>query len=157
MKFFQKLAYAGGFLSLMMAATPDDELQKNQFAVATQVNCGGRTWTHDELLGNVGERPVYTIIHQNRIYIRWDGNPDQSRKSQAFDNTAILLHMDNNKFPNNTEGNRIVNSCVNSIDPSTMGNNYLGTQQGNMIPCNNKPITDGLMLGTFRGGDGVRT
>ncbi|MCF0062798.1 T9SS type A sorting domain-containing protein [Dyadobacter chenwenxiniae] len=157
MKFLQKLAYASGLLSLMMAATPDDELQKNQFAFATQVNCGGRTWTHDELLGNVGGRPVYTIINQNRIYIRWDGNPDQSRKSQAFDNTAILLHMDNNRFPNDANGNRIVNSCVNSIDPSTMGNNYLGTQQGNMIPCNGKPITDGLRLGTYIGGDNVKT
>ncbi|MCF0052060.1 T9SS type A sorting domain-containing protein [Dyadobacter sp. LJ53] len=157
MKFLQKLAYASGLLSLMMAATPDDELQKNQFAFATQVNCGGRTWTHDELLGNVGGRPVYTIINQNRIYIRWDGNPDQSRKSQAFDNTAILLHMDNNRFPNDANGNRIVNSCVNSIDPSTMGNNYLGAQQGNMIPCNGKPITDGLRLGTYIGGDNVKT
>ncbi|MCE7068420.1 T9SS type A sorting domain-containing protein [Dyadobacter sp. CY326] len=157
MKFLQKLVYASGLLSLMMAATPDDELQKNQFALATQVNCGGRTWTHDELLGNVGGRPVYTIIHENRIYIRWDGNPDQSRKSQAFDNTAILLHMDNNRFPNDENGNRIVNSCVNSIDPSTMGNNYLGAQQGNMIPCNGKPITDGLRLGTYIGGDNVKT
>ena len=163
MKFLQKLIFASGLLGLM-AATSDDALRKEQMAVASQVTCGTKpgtsqpmVWTHDEMLGNVGGKPVYTIIHQNRIYIRWDGNPDPSRKNQAFDNTAILLHMDNNKFPNNTEGNRIVNSCINSIDPSTMGNNYLGTQQGNMIPCNNKPITDGLMLGTFRGGDGVRT
>ncbi|MCF2497610.1 T9SS type A sorting domain-containing protein [Dyadobacter chenhuakuii] len=163
MKLLQKLIFASGLLSLM-AATSDDALRKNQLAVASQVYCGIKPgtneplkWTHDEFLGNVGGKPVYTIIHQNRIYIRWDGNPDQSRKNEAFENTAILLHMDNNKFPNNTEGNRVVNACINSIDPSTMGNNYLGTQQGNMIPCNNKPITDGLMLGTYKGGDGVRT
>ncbi|MCF0052061.1 T9SS type A sorting domain-containing protein [Dyadobacter sp. LJ53] len=163
MKFLQKLIFASGLLGLM-AATSDDALRKEQMAVASQVICGTKpgttqpmVWTHDEFLGNVGGKPVYTIIHQNRIYIRWDGNPDPSRKNQAFENTAILLHMDNNKFPNNTDGNRIVNSCINSIDPSTMGNNYLGAQQGNMIPCNNKPITDGLMLGTYRGGDGVRT
>jgi hypothetical protein len=154
MKFLQKLIFASGLLGLM-AATSDDALRKSQLAVATQVNCGGRTWTHDEMLGNVGGRPVYTIIHQNRIYIRWDGNPDGSRKNQAFENTAILLHMDNNKFPNNPEGNRIVNTCINSIDPSTMGNNYLGTQQGDVIPCNGKPIKDGMKLGTYKGGDGV--
>ncbi|MCF2490842.1 T9SS type A sorting domain-containing protein [Dyadobacter sp. CY347] len=163
MKFLQKLIFASGLLGLM-AATSDDALRKNQLAVASEVYCGIKPgtnqplkWTHDEFLGNVGGKPVYTIIHQNRIYIRWDGNPDPSRKNEAFDNTAILLHMDNNKFPNNSEGNRVINTCINSIDPSTMGNNYLGTQQGNMIPCNNKPITDGLMLGTYRGGDGVRT
>jgi uncharacterized protein (DUF2141 family) len=163
MKFLQKLFYASWLLGLM-AATSDDALRENQLAAATQVICGkipgtntDLKWTHDEFLGNVGGKPVYTIIHQNRIYIRWDGNPDQSRKNQAFENTAILLHMDNNKFPNNTDGNRIVNTCINAIDPSTMGNNYLGTQQGNIIPCNNKPIKDGMKLGTYVGGDGVRT
>ncbi|GGB94885.1 T9SS type A sorting domain-containing protein [Dyadobacter sediminis] len=156
MKFLLKIAYVCGLLGLV-AAKSDNKLSENQTAVASQVICGGRTWTHDEFLGNFMGKGVYTIIHENRIYIRWNGNSDPSRINSAFDNTAILLHLDTNRFPNNTQGNDVINHCVNAIDPSTMSTGYLKPAIGNAIPCNNKLITDNLLLGTYIGTDRVKT
>lgn len=156
MKFLHKLLYVCGLFGLI-AAKSDDKLPDNQTAVAAQVICAGRTWTHDEFLGNFMGKGVYTIIHDNRIYIRWNGNSDPSRINSAFDNTAILLHLDTNRFPNNAQGNYAISHCVNAIDPSTMSTGYLKPAIGNAIPCNNKLITDNLLLGTYIGTDRVKT
>ncbi|KAA6438982.1 T9SS type A sorting domain-containing protein [Dyadobacter flavalbus] len=156
MKFLLKLIYVCGLFGLF-AAKSDDNRPENQSAVASQVICAGRTWTHDEFLGNFNGKGVYTIIHENRIYIRWDGNSDPSRIRSAFDNTAILLHLDTNRFPNDAQGNYAVNHCVNGVDPSTMSTGYLKPAIGNAIPCNNKLITDNLLLGTYVGTDRVKT
>lgn len=154
LRFLQKLAYCGAVAVGLMAAKADDAVIA---PAATQVTCGGVTWTHDEFLGNFNGQAVYTIIQDNRIYIRWNGNSDPSRINKAFDNIAILVHLDTNRFPNNTAGNAIVNGCVNTIDPTTMGNNYLQPAVDGGIPCNNKVIGNDVLLGTYIGGDGVKT
>jgi hypothetical protein len=125
---------------------------------ATRVYCGGQYWTHDEPLGRFnGDKMIYTLIHENRIYIRWDGNSNPDRINNAFDNIGILLHTPENRFPNTPEGAALINRCVNSVDPSTYGNGYLGPLEDGVIKCNGKPFTDGLLMGTFLGETGKRT
>lgn len=150
MKLLQKLFYVCAFFALV-AATPYDSLQSNRVA-AVQVDCGGRRWTDGELLGKDGPNRVWTLIIENRIYIR-----KENSGNYAHDNTAVLFFLDTGLFPNNDTGKAVVDHCVNSADPSTYTNGYLKPQVGNVIPCNNKNISDKLLLGTYIGGDGVRS
>lgn len=150
MKLLQKLFYVCAFFALV-AATPYDSLRSNRVA-AVQVDCGGRRWTDGELLGKDGPNRVWTLIVDNRIYIR-----KENSGNYAHDNTAVLFFLDTGLFPNNDAGKAVVDHCVNSADPSTFTNGYLKPQVGNAIPCNNKLITDKLYLGVYIGGDGVKS
>ncbi|WP_159470936.1 T9SS type A sorting domain-containing protein [Dyadobacter sp. 3J3] len=150
MKLLQKLIYVCAFF-VLVAATPYDSLQTNRVA-AVQVDCGGRRWTDGELLGKDNGDRVWTLIVENRIYIR-----KENSGIYAHDNTAVLFYLDTGLFPNNTAGNAIVNGCVNAADPSTFTNGYLKPQVGNAISCNNKLIKDSLYLGVYIGGDRVKS
>lgn len=55
-------------------------------------------------------------------------------------------------------GDQVVGNCVNSGDPSTINNGYLQPKNSNgAIPCNGKPIANNTLIGTYIGGDRVKT
>jgi hypothetical protein len=153
MKILRKLIYVGALFSLI-AATPYDSLRNNRAAAPVQVSCGGRIWTDGELLGEDNGEKVWTVVFQNRVYIRTANNP-----ALAHNNSQVLYNVYKNGvrvFPPDIYTN-LINGCVNEEDPSTISNGYLQPQVGNVIRCNNKPITDRLFLGDYIGGDGVRS
>lgn len=150
MKLLQKFMGVIALFSLI-AATQDDSLKNNR-AAAVQVKCGGRTWTDGELLGRDNGDRIWTVIIENRIYIKKENTP-----GRAHDNTGVLFNLDTGLFPVNNGGDKVVDGCVNSADPSTYSNGYLKPQQGNTIICNNKPITDKLFLGTYVAQDKRKT
>ncbi len=114
--------------------------------LATRVSCGGRTWTHGELLGHTGDgQPVYTRITDNRIYLNWNG--------RVPDNIWILYHLQEGTFPVNGSNDALINGCVNPVDPSTAPVNLLGTN-GSQITCNGVTMPDGNRLGVFVGSTG---
>ncbi|GLU54284.1 hypothetical protein Dfri01_37450 [Dyadobacter frigoris] len=134
-----------------MAATPYDSLQSNRVA-AVQVSCGGRIWTDGELLGEDNHEKVWTVIFENRVYIRKENNP-----AKVHNNSQVLynVYKDGIRVFPPDQATNLINSCVNEEDPSTISNGYLQPQIGNVIRCNNKPITDKLFLGDYIGGDRV--
>ncbi|MBE9461013.1 T9SS type A sorting domain-containing protein [Dyadobacter subterraneus] len=150
MKLLQKLFYVCAFFALV-AATPYDSLQSNRVA-AVQVSCGGRIWTDGELLGEDNHEKVWTVIFENRVYIRKENNP-----AKVHNNNQVLynVYKDGIRVFPPDQATNLVNSCVNEEDPSTISNGYLQPQVGNVIRCNNKPITDKLFLGDYIGGDRV--
>ena len=150
MKLLQKFMGVIALFSLI-AATQDDSLKNNRVA-AVQVSCGGRIWTDGELLGEDNHEKVWTVIFENRVYIRKENNP-----AKVHNNSQVLYNVYKNGvrvFPPDQTSN-LINSCINEEDPSTISNGYLQPQVGNVIRCNNKPITDRLFLGDYIGGDGV--
>lgn len=149
MKFLQKMVYGLAALA-MMAATPNDSNREAAPMAAAQVTCKGVVWTDGELLGYDNGKAVYTYLLENRIYIRRE--PDG-----IMENTAIILHLTNSKISNTSEWHDVLDNCVNAKDPSTINNGYLQPKVGDAIPCNGKLITDKLFLGTYIGGDRVKT
>lgn len=151
MKFLLKLAFVSTLLGLM-AATSDDSLKNNRTAAATQVSCGNRIWTDGEELGTYLNKKVWTYIHENRVYIKLEGN-----SSNAFDNVFILAQLSNGRFSGQA-GIDIITNCVNGQDPSTFDNGYLQPKNNDgTIPCNGKSIKPDVLLGTYIGGDNVKT
>lgn len=144
MKFLQKLMSVIALFSLMAASQHDKNYSNS--TVMAQVSCGKRIWTDGELLGRVNGDRVWTLIIENRIYIRKENSPDY-----AYDNKSILFFLDTRLFPIKKSEGQSVLDCVNNADPSTYKNKYLGVQSGKVIPCNNKPISDKLFLGVFNG------
>ncbi|MCF0059768.1 T9SS type A sorting domain-containing protein [Dyadobacter sp. CY356] len=150
MKLLQKLFYVCAFFALV-AATPYDSLKATRVA-AVKVSCGGRIWEDGELLGRDNGDRIWVLIVENRIYIKKENTP-----GRAHDNTDVLFNLDTREFAIGTPKADIVKTCVNKADPSTYTLGYLGQQVGNVIPCNNKPISDKLYLGVYTGDDGIRS
>ncbi|MGN7888868.1 T9SS type A sorting domain-containing protein [Dyadobacter sp. 22481] len=120
---------------------------KTAAPLATRVSCGGRIWTHGELLGRTSDdQPVYTRITENRIYLNWNG--------RVADNIFILFNLKENTFPNNPSNDALISTCVNSVDPSTAPVNMLGTNGSGQITCNGVAMPDGNRLGVFVGSQG---
>lgn len=120
---------------------------KTAAPLATRVSCGGRIWTHGELLGRTSDdQPVYTRITENRIYLNWNG--------KVADNIFILFNLKENTFPNNPTNDALISTCVNSVDPSTAPVNMLGTNGSGQITCNGVVMPDGNRLGVFVGSTG---
>lgn len=144
MKFLRNLAYLA-ILFFMVAARAANVEQ-----IAQSVTCGGLTWTDGEVLGQHNSKNVVTVIHEGRIYIKYQG------ESTIISNRAILFHMSNNRFPAD-QYIPIIDGCVNAQDPSTDANGYLGPVVNGTISCNGDVYTDGLWLGDYVGGDNVIT
>ncbi|SEI73685.1 Por secretion system C-terminal sorting domain-containing protein [Dyadobacter sp. SG02] len=120
---------------------------KTAAPLATRVSCGGRTWTHGELLGHTGDgQPVYTRITDNRIYLNWNG--------RVPDNIWILYHLQEGTFPINGANDALIDGCVNPVDPSTGPVNLLGTNGSGQITCNGVAMPNGNRLGVFVGSTG---
>ncbi|TDE15362.1 T9SS type A sorting domain-containing protein [Dyadobacter psychrotolerans] len=119
-------------------------------AEAEKVYCGGQYWTDGQSLGYNNDGPLTVAIIQHRIYVKIGGN--------VTNNRYHVLHAVNSPYPlSNPNSDPLLKRCVNDQDPSTFTNGYLGPLENGVIKCNNKPITDNLLLGTFRGGDNVNT
>lgn len=119
---------------------------KTAAPMAARVSCGGRIWTHGELLGHTqDDQPVYVRLQDNRIYLNWNG--------KIADNIWILFNMKEGTFPNNSTYNTMVDQCVNPVDPSTAPANMLGTLNG-QITCNGVVMPNGDALGVFVGSTG---
>ncbi|SDG81586.1 Por secretion system C-terminal sorting domain-containing protein [Dyadobacter soli] len=117
---------------------------KTAAPLATRVSCGGRIWTHGELLGRTGDdQPVYTRITEDRIYLNWNG--------RVADNIYILFNLKDNNFPNNPSNDALIGTCVNPVDPSTAAVNLLGTNGNGQITCNGVAMPNGNRLGVFVG------
>jgi len=122
---------------------------KKDAADPEKVYCGGHEWIDGQLLGTNNDGEVRTAIIHHRIYIRIGGNITTNR--------FHLLHANGTPFPNNPTNDALLKKCVNDLDPSTFSNGFLGPLQNGVIRCNNKPITDNLLLGVYIGGDKIRT
>jgi len=115
--------------------------------MATRVSCGGRIWTHGELLGRTqDDQPVYTRITDNRVYLNWNG--------RVADNLWILYHLKENTFPPSPSNDALIEGCVNPVDPSTAPVNLLGTNGSGQITCNGVAMPNGNRLGVFVGSTG---
>ncbi|GGN00659.1 hypothetical protein GCM10010967_38620 [Dyadobacter beijingensis] len=120
---------------------------KTAAPLANRVSCGGRTWTHGEYLGRTGDdQPVWVRLQDNRIYLNWNG--------RVPDNIWILFHLKEGTFPVNDANSRLIETCVNPVDPSTNPVNLLGTNGSGQITCNNVVMPNGERLGIFRGPTG---
>ncbi|QRR03700.1 T9SS type A sorting domain-containing protein [Dyadobacter sandarakinus] len=109
--------------------------------LAARVSCGGRIWTDGEYLGRTqDDRPVYTRITENRIYLNWAG--------EVSGNIFILFHLKEGTFPATSQNDVLINACVNPVDPSTARVNLLG-RRGDVITCNNIDMVNGDRLGVF--------
>jgi hypothetical protein len=109
-------------------------------ALVASVTCGGQTWTDGEYLGTHDNKEIRTFLHEGRIYFK---------KGGQVDNPFWVFQANNTKYPNTTSNDALLNRCVNHPDPSTIFPSPIGTRQGDVIPCNNKPIKHHSLLGTY--------
>ncbi|TLU99153.1 T9SS type A sorting domain-containing protein [Dyadobacter luticola] len=109
---------------------------------ASKVSCGGRIWTDGEVLGHTGDgKSMITRIQDNRVYANWGGT--------VTDNIFVLFYLVEGTFPNTPENGRLIDACVNPLDPSTNTVQLLGKNSNGEITCNGYVMSPGDWLGTY--------
>jgi hypothetical protein len=128
--------------------------------MAARARCGGRIWTDGELLGRInGNDPMYTVIHQNRIYVRTD--KDQPAHSNPYflaqlrnASDPLLEYMHDIKDEAVKESRmQIIEKCLNGLDASFSSAVTEATPTS--LKCNGKLLKDKTEIGFYQEANGT--